>query len=147
MSNETARWALYKQYEEVNQNFRTVWQLYLTFYTANLTINVAALAFVSGGTPGESPRLIGWVAFAFVAIDLLVVGSTLFIRNYTRGAVAHAQWVAQDIVDFAAAQGEQIDSAKCFRSTLPAKLCEWVCWANAAGMLLVSAVWIAMALR
>src|SRR5207244_5627539 len=31
VSDETARWALYKQYDEVNQHFRTAWQLYLPF--------------------------------------------------------------------------------------------------------------------
>lgn len=145
MSNETARWALYKQYEEVNQNFRTVWQLYLMVYAATLTINLAALAFVGRGTPDSSaPLSIAWVAFAFGAIDLLVAGSTLFVRDYTRGAVAHAKAVAQNIVELAVGLGESMDAAKCFRPTLPAKLCEWACWANVAGMLLVSGVWIAL---
>jgi hypothetical protein len=142
MSDETARWALYKQYDEVNQNFRTVWQLYLTFYTANLTINVAALAFVHGAA--VLPHPIGWVTFAFVSINLLVGGSSVFVLHYTRGAVNHARTVAGDIGDFARAQGESIDSSKCFRPTLPGLLCKWAGIANIVGMILVSAVWLAV---
>jgi hypothetical protein len=145
VSDETARWAFYKQYDEVNQNFRTVWQLYLAFYTAALTINVAALAFVHG--TAASPHPIGWVTFAFVSIDLLIVGSSVFVWQFTRRAVVQAAAVAQDIGDFARAQGETLDASKCFRQTLPSELCYWAAGANIAGMLLVSAVWFAMYLQ
>lgn len=142
MSNETARWALYKQYDEINQNFRTVWQLYLTFYTANLTINVAALAFVHGGD--TFPRPMGWVIFAFSSIDLLVAASSVFIWSFTNHAVGQAEAVAKDIAEFARSQGETLSISTCFRQTLPRDLCRWAAGANIAGMLLVTGVWIAM---
>lgn len=139
---EIARWALYKQFEEVSQFFRTVWQLYLTFYTFSLTFNVATLAFVYSG---EIPRAnLGWVTFALVGIDLLIMTSSLFVMDYTRGAARQLLAVSSDLTELARASGETLDAARCFRPALPTRLCLWSGAANVAGMLLLVAVWLAL---
>lgn len=51
------------------------------------------------------------MVFAFVAIDLLVAGSSILVLKYTRDAISHASLLANDIADFALQRGETINAA------------------------------------
>src|ERR1700678_4188575 len=68
-----SEWLLKTRYAESQVNFRTIWDLYLKFYTVFLTVNVGALAWVYNNSTHITSR---WpVSIAFI-IQCLLAATT-----------------------------------------------------------------------
>ena len=130
-------WLLQKQYEEVNTNFRTTWDLYIKFYTVFLTFNVAALAalFSNGFTLVEKSK---WLVIgAFALQDLLCAITSGLMAKFSLRSGKQLEQARRALLQDRVEYGDGIPAA-----SLPVGLARWAGWANLGAMLAMMALWL-----
>jgi hypothetical protein len=85
---------LFKQFEERNLTIRTAWDIYIKFYVAFLTLNVAGIGVVvqSVQLPSRGP-----IVYAFAMHNLLAIGTAVFIWRLTKQLNAEVEEIAEQI--------------------------------------------------
>lgn len=130
-------WLLQKQYEAVNTNFRTAWDLYIKFYTVFLTFNVAALAalFSNSFTLVEKSK---WLVIgAFALQDLLCAVTSGLMAKFSLRSGKQLEQARKALLQDRVEHGDGIPAA-----SLPVGLARWAGWANFGAMLAMVALWI-----
>jgi hypothetical protein len=134
-SNRT--WLLQKQYEDVNTNFRTAWDLYIKFYTVFLTFNVAALAalFSNNFSLAEGSK---WLVIgAFVLQDVLCAATSGLMAKFSQSYAEKLEQARAALLKDSAESDEGIPAG-----SLPVDLSLWAGWANCWAMLAMVALWL-----
>jgi len=132
-------WLTKKYLDEYSLQFRTVWQLYLTFYVAFITMNGGALGLTVQYVSGGNARKI--IAATFIFQNVLAAGTAINIARYSRRVAAQYQRVTQlPIFDDVAG------SAALQESPIPGKRGQWSGLANLVGHILFIALWVVVSL-
>ncbi|MCP5133687.1 MAG: hypothetical protein H6976_08800 [Gammaproteobacteria bacterium] len=134
MSNGNAEWLAQKQFEERNQNYRTVWDLYLKFYTVFLTVNIIGIGVVVQHVP-QKQRLP--IIAAFVIQNLLSAGTAYCIARFSKEASAELEEFCQQ---FAPESTVEILT----KSPLPALLGFRAGWANVWSHMAFIICWVGL---
>lgn len=145
---ENRLWLLKSRYADLGTTFRTVWDLYIKFYTVFLTFNIAALGlFLSKdpfptqlGKTGSKPDIHVFVLIlVFAAQSALLCGTSILIAKYSRKAAADQQRLENELL---------VEDAQAkvpgFESVFPLALARWAALANATVMLGMVAIWVSM---
>jgi hypothetical protein len=139
MSYDNAEWLLRKRYEETHLNFRTLWDLYLKFYTVFLTSNVAALAWVYSRGAGVVSR---WpVSLAFFMQCVLVSVSSVLVAKWSKSSRAGIEGIVDAIGFLSSQKGEVSDKATLFAVDLPVGIACYGAYANSIGVLTLAVIW------
>src|SRR5437763_1601629 len=93
MAESNKEWMTRKLFDEHSLQFRTVWDMYLKFYTVMLTINVAALALTVEKVQDRSHRIP--IMLAFVSQHILSFITAVRVAAYSRDVAGKAREVAQ----------------------------------------------------
>lgn len=138
------RWILRKNLEETSLNFRTVWDLYLKFYTVFLTFNIVAMAWLFGDK-AKVPK--GWPLYFMVA----VFATQCVLTGITSWLVAEYSGKTQKILEKAKEQlllhaQEIVDPSIECGGGLPIGLGQWGGWANCLSSFLLMIAWIGLAI-
>jgi len=134
MSDGNADWLARKQFEERNQNYRTVWDLYLKFYTVFLTVNIVGIGVVVQHVPQQ--QRIPIIA-AFVIQNLLSAGTAYFIARFSKEASAEVEELCKRLMPE--------DSPELLaKSPLPALLGFRAGWANVWSHMALIICWVGL---
>jgi hypothetical protein len=135
-------WLLQKQYEEVNANFRTSWDIYIKFYTVFLTFNVGAMAVLFGGKPLDGK--VRWpVIFAFMLQDVLCAATSALMARFSWDSGRRLREAIDALLDARAGEPAEKDLPD---SSLPVELGRWAGWANCWAMIAMTILWACLAL-
>jgi uncharacterized membrane protein YqjE len=87
---------LVKQFEERNLTIRTAWDIYIKFYVAFLTLNVAGIGVVVQYVqlPSRGP-----IVYAFAMHNLLAIGTAFFIWRLTKQLNTEVEEIAEQLRD------------------------------------------------
>ncbi|HEX4965089.1 MAG TPA: hypothetical protein VF173_30050 [Thermoanaerobaculia bacterium] len=138
-SNRT--WLLQKQYEEINTNFRTAWDLYIKFYTVFLTFNVAALAALFSNNFALAEKSKWLVIGAFVLQDLLCAATSGLMAKFSQHSAEKLEQARTELLKDSAEHGDGIHAG-----SLPINLGRWAGWANCGAMLAMVVLWFGASL-
>jgi hypothetical protein len=132
-------WLLQKQYEEVNINFRTVWDLYLRFYAVFLTFDIAAMALLLGSKPIFQPtaEIKHLIVVVFVLQSLLMAITSGFMALFTEGSRHHLE-AARD----ALLRDEPKHTSEIPKISLPTAIAKYSAWGNCGAMLTMAVLWL-----
>jgi len=125
-------WLARKQYEERGQNYRTVWDLYVKFYTVFLTVNIVGIGVVVQHV-AQTQRLP--IIVAFIVQNLLSAGTAYYVAQFSKTASAEVESLSRILVP-------QNDEALLRSSPLPARLGEYAAWANLLSHVALIGCWI-----
>lgn len=134
-SNRT--WLLQKQYEEVNANFRSSWDLYIKFYTVFLTFNVAALAALFSNNFALAEKSKWLVIGAFVLQDFLCAATSGLMAKFSQRSGEQLEQARTALLKSSAEGSDGIPAG-----SLPVDLARWAGWANCWAMLTMVALWL-----
>ncbi len=130
-------WLLQKQYEEVNTNFRTCWDLWLKFYTVFLTFDIAGIALiVSHDRPLKHSHAI---AIVFVLQTVLTSITSAKMAIFSESSRDHLEAARHALLC------EDSDTTPIPPISMPVDLAKWSGWANCGVMAAMALVWIALA--
>ena len=137
MSHENASldWVLKQRTKELGTMFRTVWDIYIKFYTVFLTFSLAAMGWLIEHkiTSSHSHKIIAGV---FIGQSLLTA--------ITSGAIGFYSYkVGKQLsgVELTLLTGINLPPALRRAQTIPSGLGLWAGFANASAMILMSLVW------
>lgn len=136
------RWLARKYFDEYSLQFRTTWQLYLTFYVAFITLNGGALGLTVQYVTSQNARLI--IGITFVFQNVLAASTAVFIAIYSSTIATEICDIARLTVVAANNSAESLPPAL-LKSPIPGKLGRWSGIANLAGHLLFIALWSVVA--
>jgi hypothetical protein len=134
-------WALLalEQYRELNSNFRSMWDVYIKFYTVFLTANVISIGVVIDRVePANRPL----IAAAFIAQNILAALTSAGLAAYSRTCRARLVAAAELLTP------EPIDSRHATalrRPPIPDTLSMWAGVANTIAHIALIAVWLIIA--
>jgi hypothetical protein len=130
-------------FDQISINFRTVWDMYIKWYTVFLTVNILALAATVEKIDGVENWLI--VAVAFSVQNALAMFTAIYIGYYSRHMEAR---IAKITLLLANARDPGADHfvARLGGPPIPGELGYWSGWANALGNASLIACWIAAVL-
>ena len=142
MNEKVHLWLRKKRYEELNTNFRTIWDLYIKFYTVCLTFNVAGLGLTTQWIEQKNR----WpVVIVFTLLNI--------ITSITSAMMAkHSEKISLDIESTAKFICLQEEGAplsfdkedKVLKSPVPHSLAKYAGYANFFACLLLASCWIAL---
>lgn len=145
MASEITEWLLKTRYTETQNNFRTLWDFYLKFYTVFLTANVAALAWVYSHAVDEGSR---WpVAIAFIIQCSLVLTTSALMALQSTQVTNRTKEIVSELGRLANARGETWDSNAVFNIDLPVRMARYSGWANCLGVSTLGCIWLVYALH
>jgi hypothetical protein len=136
-----ASWELLalEQYRELNSNFRSMWDVYIKFYTVFLTANVISIGVVIDRVdPANRPL----IAAAFIAQNILAALTSAGLAAYSRTCRARLAAAAELLTP------EPIDSRQATmlrRAPIPDTLSMWAGVANTIAHIALIAVWLIIA--
>ena len=144
MRAENHLWLMKSRYSDLGTTFRTVWDLYIKFYTVFLTFNIAALGFflsengflVKLGAMGSKHKLLVSV---FAVQSLLLGGTSILMATYSKRAADDQRRLEIELL----VEGAK-EPVPGFRSVFPLGLARWAALANATVMLGMVAIWMSM---
>jgi hypothetical protein len=129
-----------EQYRELNTNFRSLWDLYIKFYTVFLTANVLAIGVVVERVEADNRPLI---AAAFIAQNLLAAATAAGLATYGKTCRRRLEATA---ALFLPAQDGETDAARTLsRPPIPDTLSVWAGAANVMSHLILIVLWIVVA--
>jgi hypothetical protein len=143
MPETEMQWLLRKNIEEISQNFRTVWDLYLKFYTVFLTFNIVAMAWLFGdkGRIQEGKPL--YFMVTVFAIQCILTGITSgMVANYSKDTEAMLSVAQERLLTYAK---ETTIGPLEYSGGLPISLGQWGGWANCSSSILLMVAWIGLA--
>lgn len=139
MGDSNLEWLSKAQYEERNQNYRTVWDLYLKFYTVFLTMNIVGLGVVVQHVKSIEPRW--WIVAAFTVQNLLSAGTAFWISRFCTDASNEVERLSSAILSGSDAVEDEL--RKLLKSSpLPAWLGVYAAWANLISHFALISLWI-----
>jgi amino acid transporter len=115
--------------EELLTQFRTVWDIYIKFYTVFLSISVAAITFVAGTGYKGSRRI---VAVAFIVQTLMTLGTTIGVGMFSRQTAKGLRSAIREL-----AGDDEAD-----RCWIPKRLATYSALANSVGLAFFTILWI-----
>jgi len=126
------------QYEQIGTNFRTVWDIYIKYYTVFITLNFTALG-ITIQYIGTEHRLTLVVSFTI---------QNIFSTITALGVSAYSSYAAKQqkaIIDEVSQHLRLEDKARLpYETTIPVKLTYWAGIANGLGHFLFIACWVAV---
>jgi hypothetical protein len=125
-------WARRRHIEELTSQFRTVWDIYIKFYTVFLTFSLAAIAFVAG-TNNQGPK--GFVALAFVVQSVMTLGTTIGVGIFSSNTAKELERSVREIAGRSEAE----------HPWLPHRLACYSAFANSVGLVLFIGIWLYIA--
>ena len=137
-SEQPGMWLVKKYFEEWSVYFRTVWQLYISFYVAFLAMNSAAIGLTVQYVTSTQGKMV--IAIVFIFQNTLAAMTAAFISRYCAS-------VATQIQSINACQDFKLDaldgSAKevLRRNPVPVELAQWGLRANIVGHIVFIALW------
>jgi len=134
-------WLRKKQFDEVSQQFRTTWDMYLKFYTVFLTFNISALGLTIQYMAGAD-RLPIVVAFLLQNINSLV--TAVRIGHFSRHMAARLNCICSDFLRLEGSGNDSRDLRFLTDSAIPGELGYWGGIANAMGHGLLIACWVSV---
>jgi hypothetical protein len=134
-------WLAKKYFDELSLQFRTVWDIYIKWYTVFLTTNVVAIGAV---VQYVIPENRGVLVFAFAAQNALGLMTALFIGRFSRTTAKRMVLIAALIVADPNESSDSILPVQLRASPLPGNLGFWSGIANAIGNVTLMACWIAL---
>jgi hypothetical protein len=129
-----------EQYRELNTNFRSLWDIYIKFYTVFLTANVVGIGVVLDRVEPDNRPLI---AAAFVAQNLLAAATAAGLATYGKRCARGLQDAANLLVP---AGTDAATASVLSRPPIPATLSGWSGAANTLSHVLLIAIWVIVAL-
>jgi hypothetical protein len=145
MSNEIATWALQKRFDEIGINFRATWDLFLKMTTIALTANVALMAYFLSqqiNSMSLGSRLI--ITTSMVTLNVLTTIQCANVAWYHRQVTDDLRETADSLTSLALNQGETIDPAKCFKTSLPLKVGWYGAWMGVAAFSIFALIWLTL---
>lgn len=132
-----ADWLRQKYIDEASLQFRTVWDLYLKFYTVFLTFNITALGLTIQFVKGSDQRLVLVLAFILQNVVASITAARISVFS-----VDCSKRMAEVAAEYIKSEGAGLpDDLK--KPTIPGDLGRWGGLGNLLGHLLLIASWIA----
>jgi hypothetical protein len=131
-------WLAKKTYDELSLQFRTVWDIYIKWYTVFLSVNVLALGAVVQYVHQENRWII---VLSFVIQNVLGLGTAVMIARFSAATASRIETVIRCIVSPEIVDGVPRELRD---SPIPGKLGAWSGYANAIGNAALIAGWIAL---
>ena len=132
-------WLATKYFDEVSLQYRTIWDLYIKWYTVFLTANVLGLgATVQYVHSGKRT----WIVVAFVVQNMLAASTAVAIALYSRSSARRMTELASLIVSFG--PPHESLSPELRKSPFAEDLAFFAGLANALGNISLSVCWIAV---
>jgi hypothetical protein len=141
MTASNRDWLGQKALDECSVQFRTVWDIYIKWYTVFLTFNILALGVTTEHLKGRSVQV---VAMVFVAENIISLFTGIQIARFSaatkKQASAIAKWIASsDAPPLSMPPDDVLDCP------IPGALGRWSGLANSLSHLFLIACWIAIA--
>ena len=142
MEKESREWLLRKLIEENGTAFRSVWQLYLQFYTVFLTFSITALAATIQFIKPPENR---WpIVLAFVFQNLLSAGTAYGVARYSQISAQRFEDLCQAMVGRSGVDDHEICQLRGLcASPSPGWLGRWGGLANLASHASMIVCWLA----
>lgn len=128
-----------EQYRELNTNFRSLWDIYIKFYTVFLTANVLGIGVVIDRVDPDNRPLI---AAAFIAQNLLAAATAAGLATYGRTCRRRLEDTA---ALFAPPTSDRAAASVLSRPPIPDTLSTWAGAANIVSHIILIALWIVVA--
>ena len=144
MLDTETKWLLRKNVEEISQNFRTVWDLYLKFYTVFLTFNIVAMAWLFGDKNRIAEGKPLYFIVAVFAVQCVLTGITSgLVAVYSKKTEAMLDKAQKKLLAYA--KEEAADEPLDYNGGLPVALGQWGGWANCSSSFLLMIAWVGLA--
>ena len=91
--------------KELSQQFRTVWDIYIKFYTAFLVFNMAGLGLVAEKVKGRKAKK--WIMLAFIFQNILSAITAFSIAYYSQQVAIRAATLMTELVSRKGQPAEQ----------------------------------------
>jgi len=128
-----------KRYDTQNSNFQKVWDFYIKFYTAWLTINLIGLGLVVEHVEPASR----WpLVVAFVVQNFLTAGTSFLVKNYSVKCSNELEQVYSVAVKEVSKTND--DLSEIVKSPVPAQLAVWGGFANGVACFGLTTCWLAV---
>lgn len=133
--NANLDWVLKQRVQELGTTFRTVWDIYIKFYTVFLTFSLAAMSLLIEHKI-TSPHSHKVIAAVFIGQSVLTAITSGAIGVYSYRVRKHLYGVELTLLT-----GIHLSPALKRAQTIPSGLGLWSGFANAAAMLGMACVW------
>ncbi len=127
-----------KYFDEHSLQFRAVWELYLSFYVAFITLNGAALGLTVQYV--KAPRAKGIIAITFILQNALAAGTAIMISRYSDLAARRTQELGELTMGDVGADAPSLPPAL-RESPIPGHIGRWGGIANLLGHILFAILW------
>ena len=139
----TGTWLLKKRHEDLSVTFRTVWDIYIKFYTVFLTFSIAAMGWLLARPKDQlamPKHFIHVLGVVFIAQSLLTGATSAFVAFYSRRVARDHASVERELLP-----SMRQDSFLARSIAIPVGLALWSGLANAVAMLAMSYAWVYVA--
>lgn len=133
-------WLAKKYFDECSLQFRTIWQLYLTFYVAFLTVNGAALGLTVQYVTSSNGKVV--IALAFILQNSLAAGTAARIAKYSSDVSRRMRDLTEFVFTNGAASEMGVLPAVLQESPIPAGLGYWGGIANLISHVIFVVLWV-----
>jgi len=140
MASPNRDWVAQKALEECSVQFRTVWDIYIKWYTVFLTFNILALGLAAEHLKGRSIQV---VAVVFVAENLISLVTGIRIGSFSASVKHQADSIAAWLASTDAPQASPAPQAA-LDFPVPGNLGQWSGYANALSHVFLIICWIAV---
>jgi hypothetical protein len=89
-------WALKKRYDDAVTQFRSLWDIYIKWYTAFIAFNVAALGFFLGTHIHENSSA-KWIMWFFIIQNLMCVATSSLMWGFSARCGKHAHEALREL--------------------------------------------------
>ena len=128
-----------KRYETQNSNFQKVWDFYIKFYTAWLTINLLGLALVVQHIDVSNR----WpVVAAFIIQNLLTSVTGFMVSRYSKDCSKELKNTYNQALREVTNSEDEFDDLK--KSPVPEKIAVWGGIANGLACIFLAMCWLAI---
>lgn len=139
--NANVRRLARRYFDEYSLQFRTVWQLYLTFYVAFLTLNGGGLGLTVQYVTAPRAKMV--IALTFIFQNMLAAGTAVMISRYSSTIAERVRQLARVSADIE--DGSEVDLRVFRDSPIPGEIGRWGGVANLIGHILFVVLWGAVA--
>jgi hypothetical protein len=127
--------------KELSQQFRTVWDIYIKFYTAFLVFNMAGLGLVAEKVKSWNARK--WIMLAFIFQNILSAITAFSIAFYSQQISDRAERLTAELVSRKGGPNDK-SNPTFIESPFPGQLGYWSGVANGVSHAFFIVSWIAV---
>lgn len=128
--------------KELSQQFRTVWDIYIKFYTAFLVFNMAGLGLVAEKVKDRRAKI--WIMWAFIVQNVLSGITAITIAFYSQNLALRAQTLMIELISRKGGRADDLQTLAFTETPFPGALGLWGGIANGVSHIFFIVSWVAV---